>query len=71
VFSERLKAARGAKGLTQQAVADHLGIKLAAYQHYEYNFRKPSFDVLANLCRFLQCSADWLLDLSEERELRP
>lgn len=33
---ENLKAARNEKGMTQQQVADHLGISLRHYQQVEY-----------------------------------
>lgn len=33
---ENLKAARKAKGMTQQAMAEYLGISLTAYQNIEY-----------------------------------
>ena len=71
MFAERLKIARGGKGFTQQAVADCIGIKLAAYQHYEYNVRKPSFEVLVKLCLLLDVSSDWLLGLSDTRGRQP
>ena len=32
--------ARKSAGLTQQAMADKLGITLGGYQHYEYGVRK-------------------------------
>jgi len=65
MFAERLKKARNDKNLTQQAVADFLEIKLKAYQHYEYNLRKPPFDNIVKLCRLLEVSADWLLGLRD------
>jgi transcriptional regulator with XRE-family HTH domain len=65
MFSERLKIARIAKGLTQQVVADHLGIKKEAFQHYEYGKRKPPYENIIKLCRLLDVSADWLLGLSD------
>jgi transcriptional regulator with XRE-family HTH domain len=65
MFSERLKAARNAKGLTQKEIADHLGINKEAYQHYEYNVRKPPFENIIKLCQLLDVSADWLLGLRD------
>ncbi len=40
---EKLKAARKAKGLTQQAMADELGISLRYYQQIEAGTRTGDF----------------------------
>ncbi len=42
---ENLKAARKAKGLTQQAMADKLGLTLRHYQKIEYAELNGSFEV--------------------------
>lgn len=42
---ENLKSARRAKGMTQQAVADYLGITLRHYQKVEYEEVKGSFEI--------------------------
>ena len=70
MFSERLKNARNANNLTQQSIADYLNITIKAYQHYEYNLRKPTFDGIIKLCELLDVSSDWLLGLSDIKERR-
>lgn len=42
---ENLKRARQAKGLTQQALADELGLTLRHYQKIEYAEVKGSFEI--------------------------
>lgn len=42
---ENLRAARKAKGMTQQAMADYLGIGLRHYQKIEYADLNGSFEV--------------------------
>ena len=42
---ENLKSARKAKCMTQQAVADYLGITLRHYQKIEYEEIKGSFEI--------------------------
>ncbi len=42
---ENLRAARKAARLTQQQVADKLGIELVHYQKIEYAYLKGSFEV--------------------------
>lgn len=42
---ENLKAARKAAGITQQAMADKLGLSLNHYQKIEYGYLNGSFEV--------------------------
>lgn len=42
---ETLKAARKAEGMTQQQVADHLGISLRYYRHIEAGDRTGDFEI--------------------------
>ena len=44
-----LKNARKEKGLTQQQVADHLGISLVYYQKIEQGSRTGDFEIWDNL----------------------
>jgi len=48
-----IKNARKAKGLTQDQVADLLGIKRQGYAHYEYGHSLPTADDLPKLCEVL------------------
>lgn len=61
VFSERLSEMRKLRGVTQKALATHLGISENAYQNYEYGKREPNYNTLAELCRVLEVSADYLI----------
>lgn len=46
---ENLKTARKGKGLTQQFVADHLGISLIYYQKIEQGTRTGDFEIWDSL----------------------
>lgn len=46
---ENLKVARKEKGLTQQNVADHLGISLRYYQNIEQGSRTGDFEIWDSL----------------------
>ena len=46
---ENLRKARKEKGLTQQAVADHLGISLVYYQKREQGTRTGDFEIWDSL----------------------
>ncbi|KZC36496.1 MULTISPECIES: helix-turn-helix domain-containing protein [Rhodanobacter] len=48
-FSERLRAEREKRGLTQPAAAGHLGIPLATYRSYESGRSEPPISLLAKM----------------------
>ena len=58
---ENLKSARKAKGMTQQAVADYLGITLRHYQKIEYGKINLSALQLMELADFFGVTTDYLL----------
>lgn len=65
-FNSRLKAARNSAELTQQNVADALGLTLRSYQKYESGMTEPCLHNLVSLAVVLGVSTDWLLGLSDE-----
>lgn len=52
--------------MTQQAVADELGVIARSYQRYERGESEPSLFTLASLAVILDVTADYLLGLSDE-----
>ena len=52
---------RNQKGLSQQAVADYLGISRQAYSNYENNSREASYETLLQLAEFFDTSVDAIL----------
>ena len=66
MIGSRLREARMARGLTQQAMANLLGVGLRTYQKYEEGSRNPPLDTLANMSKVLGVTTDWLLGLSDE-----
>jgi transcriptional regulator with XRE-family HTH domain len=69
-LSERLKELRIEGNALQQDIASAVDLSLRGYQRYERGERIPDGDVIINLCRFFNVSADYLLGLSDERERR-
>ena len=61
IFSERLKAARLVRGLSQGDLAELSGLKPAAVSHFETGQRTPSLNNLIRLADALDVSADYLL----------
>lgn len=61
VFSERLRAAREKRGLSQGDLASRAGLQASAISHFETGTRKPSFDNLRRLADALDVTTDYLL----------
>ena len=70
LFGLRLKSLRSKKGLTQQQLADKLGIVKASVSSYEQSSNYPSVEILIQLCRTLNVSADFLLGLSDSMDFK-
>ena len=64
VISERIKEAREALGLSQQALADRLGVSLRSQQNYEAGMRVPDAVYLAGIAA---AGADVLFILTGQR----
>ncbi|MBR2890522.1 MAG: helix-turn-helix transcriptional regulator [Oscillospiraceae bacterium] len=61
-FGEKLRAARESKGLTQQQIADQMGIDKSTYCGYETGKRQPDLTKLKQLSQILGISGDALLE---------
>ncbi len=66
-FPQRLIALRKEKGLTQQAMADAVGIHVSQIKRYEAGTSQPSLEVLRKVALALSISADALLFDEHER----
>jgi len=51
---EIIRALRKERGLTQQQLADHLGIERSTYAYYESGRTKLNIDVVVKLAQFYQ-----------------
>lgn len=61
MFGKRLRAARMCRNITQQKLADMVGVALRSYQCYEGGTRYPSYDLLVRFADILSVPTDWLL----------
>ncbi|MCY8504517.1 helix-turn-helix domain-containing protein [Bacillus atrophaeus] len=61
MLGDRLKELRDSKKLTQDKLAEILGISRGTYAHYEINKRKPDYETLIKLADFYGVSTDYLL----------
>lgn len=61
MFCKKLRETRLKRKLTQQKLADTVGIALRSYQCYEQGVREPSLDMLVKLADALNVPTDYLL----------
>jgi transcriptional regulator with XRE-family HTH domain len=66
ILSERLKACRKAKGLTQQQAAIYCDITEKAYQNYELMTREPKIAILMRIADLYDVSIDYLVGRSDD-----
>lgn len=67
MFSEKLKALRIGKKMSQKSLADKLGVSKSVVSFYESGERFPSYDVLIKISRIFNVTTDYLLDVERER----
>lgn len=61
-LGRKLKDARLSANLTQQEVADKIGVSQCMYSYYEKDFKKPTLTVAGRLAKVLNISVDYLAD---------
>jgi len=66
-FPQRLAELRKRHSLTQQQLADRIGMHVVQLRRYEAGTSQPTLDVIRNLATALQVSADVLLFGKDER----
>ncbi len=68
LISERIKAARKECKLTQQQVADVLGLDRSTYSYYELGHLKPSVEVVIKLSALFNADLKWLTGTDRNNE---
>ena len=66
-FPDRLVVFRKEKGLTQQALAESIGLSVMQLRRYEAGTSQPTLDVLRKIAVALGVSADELVFETDER----
>ncbi len=61
-IGKKLKDLRLAEGLTQQQLADTLGISRVNYTRYETDVSRPDYETLLKLADFYDVSLDDIFD---------
>ena len=62
---QRLAQLRKDAGYTQQQIADKMQMVRQSYARYEAGKFELNYQQIVTLCRLFDCSADYLLGLSE------
>ena len=68
ILSDRIREYRIKAGLSQDRVAELIGISGAQYQNYEYGKSEPTAGKLKNICEVLRVSAGYLLGQTDNTE---
>lgn len=68
-FGSKLKALRYNQRLTQQQLAERVGVAKSVVSYYESGDRFPSYDVLIKISRLFHVSTDYLLGVERKRVL--
>lgn len=63
-YYPRIKDLREDNDLTQQKIADYLGMKQSQYSRYERGLRDIPTDILIKLAKLYNTSTDYILGLS-------
>lgn len=64
-IQKRLAEAIKQSGMTQNAIANALGVKHVQISCYVHGKKMPALDTLANLCRVLDIDANYILCLTD------
>lgn len=70
MFPLKIKELRLSKKMTQQEIANKLGITRPAYTAYENGKREPDFTILQSLAEIFEVSTDYLLGRKENQDNR-
>jgi transcriptional regulator with XRE-family HTH domain len=66
-FSQRLAAFRKARGLTQQELAEKVGVRVLQISRYENGSSQPTLDVIRKMAMALQVTSDEIIFDKHER----
>lgn len=68
-FGDRIKLLREKHELTQEQLANKVGISRAALAKYEKNNREPDFKTMKQIAEFFDVSIDYLLGREQKSEI--
>ncbi len=69
MLTHNIKRLRMANNLTQVELAADLGVSKQCVSNWENDYIQPSIEMLIRLAQYFKVSTDYLLDLSETRQI--
>ncbi len=69
MLGSNIKKIRNNRKLTQNQLAQRIGVSKQTISNWENNNQKPELDTFVALAKDLQCSTDYLLDFSKIEEI--
>jgi transcriptional regulator with XRE-family HTH domain len=68
-YGDRIALLRERSTLTQEELANKLGISRASLSHYETSRREPDYDTINKIASFFKVSVDYLLGRSDHPDV--
>lgn len=68
-LGNRLRQLRKENNLTQQQLADQLGLAKSVVSYYENDERNPSYDVLRKICQIFHVTSDYMIGMERSKLL--
>lgn len=65
-LGQRIASMRGYRRMTQEELGGIIGVSKQTMSGYEHDASKPDADKIRRLCIALDCSSDYLLELSDD-----
>lgn len=69
MLGKQIKRMRTAAGISQQEMANRLEVSKQSVCNWENGNIVPSIKILRKICQMFSCSADYLLELSDEKHM--
>lgn len=63
-IGEKIKSARRRKGITQQQLAEKVGVAVSTLANYENNNREPDLKITKRIVEVLNIDSDYFLDVN-------
>ena len=65
-LGSRIASMRGYRRLTQEELGGAVGVSKQTISGWEHDSSKPNADCIRRLCKSLECSSDYLLELTDD-----
>lgn len=61
----RISSMRGYRRMTQEQLGGLIGVSKQTISNWEHDYRTPDADDLVSLCKVMECTSDYLLELAD------